>query len=295
MSGARCRAHAASKGGPADNRRGNDLEFKAGADVGGDRPQPAGLNDAGNARRQGGNHVNRNLDRAHRNAGQPGCMFIAADGIDIAAKPGPAQDKAGDQRQHDHVKHRICNAEEPGAAAQGQQQVVVGPELEHHGVAGGHHGQASGNGKHAKGHHKGRHAHIGDEYAVDKRHQQRRGNCRGDAHFNAIARMHGDAQHHAAQNKHRAHRQVNAAGDDDERHAQRDDRHKGDIARDVVEVFRGGEGVRGKGQEHEGEDDRDKDPERLAAQFFRQPALLFLLDCLGHGVCRRRHVIPSGY
>ena len=291
----RCRAHSAGQGSAADNRRGNDLEFKAGADVGGDGPQPAGLNNAGNARRKGGNHVNRNLDRAHRNAGEPGCMFIAADGIDIAAKPGPAQDKAGDQRQYDHVKHRIGNAEKPGAAAQGQKQVMVGPELEHHSVSRGHHGQASGNGEHPKGHHKGRHAHIGNEYAVDQANQKGGGNCRGDAYLNAIARMHGDAQNHAAQDKHRAHRQVDAAGDDDERHPQGDDGHKGDVARDVIKVLRGGEGVGGEGQVDERDDDRDKYPEGLAAQFFRQPAPLFLLDCLGHGVCRRRHVIPSGY
>ena len=293
--GARCRAHAACKGSAADNRCGNDLKLKARANVGGDRPQPAGLNDAGNACRKGGNHVNRNLDRAHGNAGQSRCMFIAADGIDIAAKPGPAQDKAGDQRQNDHVKHRIGNAEEPGAAAQCQQQIMVGPELEHHRVARGHHGQASGNGEHAKCHHKGRHADIGDEYAVNKANQKGRGNCRGDAHFNAVTRMHGDTQHHATETEHRAHRQVDAAGNDDERHAQGDDGHEGDVARDVVEVLRGVEGVRVQGQEHAGEDDRDKDPEGLAAQFFRKPALLFLFNCLGHCACRRRHVIPSKY
>src|SRR3546814_19358664 len=42
------------------------------------------------------------------------------------------QDKAHDQRQHDHVKHRICNAEKPRTTAQIEQSRLIGPEFEHH-------------------------------------------------------------------------------------------------------------------------------------------------------------------
>ena len=96
-------------------------------------------------------------------------MLVAADGEDIAAELGPAQDEAGDQRQHDHVEDRVGDAEEPGAAAEGQQLVVVGAELEHDGVVGGDHGQAAGDRQHAERHHEGREAEIGDQHAVERR------------------------------------------------------------------------------------------------------------------------------
>src|SRR6185295_8470418 len=63
----------------------------------------------------------------------------------------------------------------------------------------------------------------------------------------------------------------------------RDDRHEGDVAGDVVEVLRRREGIGGKGQEDAGEDDGDQHPDRLAAQFRRDPALLFLLYRLVEG------------
>src|ERR671923_214575 len=48
--------------------------------------EPAGLDDAGDAGRQGRDDVDRHLDRADRHAGQGRRMLVAADGIDMAAE-----------------------------------------------------------------------------------------------------------------------------------------------------------------------------------------------------------------
>ncbi len=76
-------------------------------------------------------------------------MLITADGKHIAAELGPAQHKAGKERQYDHVEHRICDAEKPGAAAQRQQLVVIGSKLENDGVVGRNHRQAARNRQHS--------------------------------------------------------------------------------------------------------------------------------------------------
>ena len=79
-------ADAAGEVGAADDGRGDHLQFHAGADIGGDRAEPAGLDDAGNAGRQRRDHVDRDLDRPHRDAGQRRGMLVAADGEDDAGR-----------------------------------------------------------------------------------------------------------------------------------------------------------------------------------------------------------------
>ena len=197
-------------------------------------------------------------------------MLVAADREDIAAELGPAQHEAGEQRQHDHVEHRVGDAEQPGAAAERQQLVVIGPELEHHRVVRGDHRQAARDRQHAERHHERREAEIGDQHAVEGADDERGGDRRGDADLDAVAGVHDDRQHHAAQAQHRADREVDAAGDDHHRHAERDDRDEGDVAGDVVEVLRGGEGIGGERQEDAGDDDRDEHPEGLAGQHRRR-------------------------
>ena len=166
------------------------------------------------------------------------------------------------QRQHDHVKHRVGDAEQPGAAAERQQLIVIGAELENHRVAGRDHRQAAGDRQHAERHHEGRKAEIGDQHAVEGADDQCRGDRGGDADFDAVACMHRHAENHAAQAQHRADRQVDAAGDDDQRHAERDDGDEGDVAGDVVEVLRRREGVGREGQIDAGQDDRATAPRR---------------------------------
>src|SRR5689334_12411187 len=68
--GAERRADAAGQIGAADDCRGDHLQFHARPDVRGHGAEPAGLDDAGDAGREGGDDIDRHLDRAHRDAGQ---------------------------------------------------------------------------------------------------------------------------------------------------------------------------------------------------------------------------------
>src|ERR1700687_1102319 len=75
--------------------------------------------------------------------------------------------------------------------------------------------------------------------------------------------MHDDREDHAAQAEHRADRQIYTAGDDHDRHAQRDHRDKGEVAGDVENVVRGCERIGRKRQEDTGNAYREQDPECL--------------------------------
>ena len=207
-------------------------------------------------------------------------MLVAADRKDMPAEPRPAQDEAGDQRQDDHVDDRVGDAEEEGPAAQRQKLVVVRAELEDHRVVGDDHGEAAGQRQHAERDHEGWKIEIGNQDAVEGADEKRRADGRGDADLDGVARMHDHGEHHGAQAEDRAHRQVDAAADDHQRHAQRDDGREGDVPADIVEVPAGGEGIRCKGQIETGGQERDDDPEGLARNHRTQPARLLVFDGL---------------
>ncbi len=104
--------------------------------------------------------------------------------------------------------------------------------------------------------------------------------------------MHDDRQHHAAQAEYGANGQIDAASDNDQRHAQRDNCDERDVAGDVVDVLGRCKGICRHRQEDAGENDGDQDPECLAAQDRRKPAPLLLPDRL---VKCNRHRRPSSF
>ena len=110
-------ADAAGEVGAADDSGSDDLQLHAGAEIGGHGAEPPGFDDAGEAGRQRRDHVDRDLDPAHRNAGQDRGLLVAADREHVAAEAGPAQHEAGDQRQDHHVDDRVGDPER-GAAAE---------------------------------------------------------------------------------------------------------------------------------------------------------------------------------
>jgi len=140
---------------------------------------------------------------------------------------------------------------------------VIRTELEHHGVVGGDHGEAACDRQHAERDDKWRDTQIGNQHAVDCADQQRRCERGGDADLDAVAGMHHDREDHAAQAQDRTDRQIDATGDDHDRHSQRNDRDESEVAGDVEEIVRGRERIGGKRQENAGQDDRDRHPERL--------------------------------
>ena len=139
-------------------------------------------------------HVDADLDAAHRHAGQHRRLLVAADGEDVPAPARPAEGEAEEQREDGEDDGRVGNVDvrgEPGrrrrrarcpgrprsascrepaarrAAAEADELRVVAAELEDHGVVRHHHGDAARERHHAERHHEGRHADIGDQHAAD--------------------------------------------------------------------------------------------------------------------------------
>ena len=140
-------------------------------------------------------HVDADLDAAHRHAGHRRRLLVAADGEDVPAPSRPAEGEAEDQREHERgttaglgtltmcrrasvesaaergVRARPSRrAAEPAArraAAEADELRVVAAEIEDHGVVRHHHGHAARERHHAERHHEGRHADIGDQHAAD--------------------------------------------------------------------------------------------------------------------------------
>ena len=129
------------------------------------------------------------------------------------------------------------------AAAERQQLRLVGPELVDHPVVRQHHRQAARDRQHAQRDDERRHADVGDQDAVEGADQQRRAERQRHRQPDRHALVHRHADHHARQHQHRADRQVDAAGDDDGRHADRDDGDEGEVARHVEQVLLRGEDV----------------------------------------------------
>ena len=81
---------------------------------------------------------------------------------------------------------------------------MVGTELENDRVVRRDHGQASRNRQHAERHHERRKAEIGDKHAVKRADNEGGAERCGDADSDAVARVHDNRQHHAAQAQHRS-------------------------------------------------------------------------------------------
>ncbi len=93
-------------------------------------------------------------------------------------------------------------------------------------------------------------------------------------------RRHHHAGNHAGKAKYRADRQVDAAGNDHRRHAERDDADEGAIARHVEEVVAGEEGVAGERQIDEGQNGGDEHPECLSRKKLAEGPISLVLNGL---------------
>ena len=107
------------------------------------------------------------LDALHWNARQNRGLLIAADRKDIAAKLRPPQSEAGQQSEHQHVKHWVGNAKDPCAAAQRKQLCLVGTELKHDRVVRHDRRDASRDRQHPQRHHERRETEICDQDAIE--------------------------------------------------------------------------------------------------------------------------------
>ncbi len=190
------RAGTAHEAGAADHRRGDDLQFHAGTDIGRHRAEPARLHDPRNRRGDRGQDVDGNFDAAHRNTGQRRGVLVAADGEDVAAEARPAQHEARREGEHEHIEDGIGDAEGTPPPER-QQPLMVGPELEHDGVVGHHHRETAGDREHAQRHDERWKSHEGDQHPVERAHGHAGGERNEDPDLEAVACVHRDRERHA--------------------------------------------------------------------------------------------------
>src|ERR1700733_5411922 len=118
----------AEQAGAADDRGGDGVQdVVAARDAGGDRAEVGGVDDAHDARRQPAQREREDPDPAQVDAGSPGRLGVAADGVDVPAEPGAAEQEApGDHHDQDHQHHPRH------AAHHGDTDAPVGVTDEHH-------------------------------------------------------------------------------------------------------------------------------------------------------------------
>ena len=105
--GAERRAEPAGQRGAADDGRGDDLEFVAGADRVGDGAKPADQEDRRDGHHESAKGIGGDLDEIDRDAGEARRTLIAADGEQIPAPTRigqqEVQDDDADDKSIDHV------------------------------------------------------------------------------------------------------------------------------------------------------------------------------------------------
>jgi hypothetical protein len=121
-----------------------------------------------------------------------------------------------------------------------------------------------GNRQHAERDHEGRHAHISDQNAVKRADRKRREKRGADPGPDRMARVHHHPQHDSGEADDGSDRQVDAAGNDDRRHAERNDADERKVAGNVEQISLSGERIGRKRQRCHRDHRRDKHPEGLA-------------------------------
>src|SRR5580700_9842521 len=188
-------APAAEQAGAADHRGGHrEQDVVPALDVGGDRAEVGGEDDAHDAGGQPGQGEGDDPDPVQVDARAPGRLGVAADGVDVPAEPGPAEQEAvgheHDQDHQHHPRHAVHDQQEPAA---------VGVADQHHDHAGHRHG-----GDLQPGHAGGRRGELAGPPAAVADHEQTAGQHHGHDHDDpADQRAHGAAldvvQHVAVQ------------------------------------------------------------------------------------------------
>src|SRR5271170_7726603 len=128
-------APAAEQADPADDRGGHrEQDVLAALDTGGDRAEVGGVDNATDAGGQPGQGEGEDPDPVQVDAGPAGRLGVAADGVDVPAEPGPAEQEAVDH------EHRQDHQDDPGHAAHDQEEpAAVDVADEHHGHPGDRH------------------------------------------------------------------------------------------------------------------------------------------------------------
>ncbi|EGE60939.1 hypothetical protein RHECNPAF_13300125 [Rhizobium etli CNPAF512] len=254
-------ARAAEQACSADHDRRDGLEHQA-------RPSRGfGVENVGDRQEAGERCQQRRRDIGHefrpldRDAKQIGSRRTAADGIEPAACHHLLQEEF-DCDQEDHAEEDVIRNAGYQAAAVEEPEVRIADR--HRAPVGDDEGERAGDGKGDERYDEGRQTGDRDEEAVDR--SEKKSDAEADQACRDAAKpvCHRLRGHHAGQGEDRADGEVDTAGDDDKQDAQRHDDKRRTGLRDIGEVAPG-ERLRNlradrKGQQHDGESDRNLRP-----------------------------------
>src|SRR5262245_7145611 len=255
------RAAAAEDGHATNHDRGDDVELGVDAGVRVERAEPGRVERAGQAREGTARDEREEHAPADPKAGQPGRLRIRTDRVQIAPGPVGAQYEPGDdhnghreQCEHRNALHRRRpHPQQPGRHVGRVDLLAAGPGV----VDAPEHVQR------AEGDHECRHPGGRDEPTVDRAAGRAEGGGHDDGDRDGQAR---GGQEQAAggeggQSQHRSDRQVDVAGDDDDRLPDRGDGEDRGPEQQVLDALRGQEAWVGHGrdpdQQHEGGEDAE--------------------------------------
>ena len=219
------RALAAAEADAAEHGRGQHGHLEPDADIAADGAEPRGEKQ----RADRGQHAARGVaqrDRApHRNAGIVGRAARAADRGDMPSRPQAGQKDMPEDRDHDIDQHHAGNAGDNAAAHEipGREVGEGGGDLvgivEQQQIVGG----AIDDQRDQRGD-EGAQPQIADQEAVDGA-EHRAAHQRRDDHrrHRPVQDVEAEQRAEIAQREHRSDRKVDAADDDDERHAEHDE------------------------------------------------------------------------
>ena len=189
------------------------------------------------ARKASGQRAERVDDQcrlAHVDAGEPRDLGAAADCIERPARRAVREDNPGDHDDRDH--HRDRHGEEPEMADDREIGEPIGKADDLLAI-GDDAGDAAGDRHHGERRDESGHVEARDHeprrHAAERGGDQRGHNRDPERPAEIVAEI---AHHHAGQRQHRADREVDAADQDDQSHADRHDAEHRDLIEDVQEV-----------------------------------------------------------
>src|SRR5690348_8679240 len=248
---------AAEQAGAADDHAGDDAQVGGGLPADRGRLEERQVEPAAEAGQQAGQGVDHDQVAADLQAGPPARLGVGAERVGMQPEPGPVQqddpehhDDRGDDDQPRYLPDDVAEADRVDHDGRHVAQVhAAGDDL----------GQAQGHAEGAERDDERRDLGPRDQEPVE----QAPGQPAGDGHHGADdgrapALAAADVGHHlvgyhAAEDQDAAYRQVDAAGDDHEGHADGQDRQDGGVLQDPADVEHGQEGA----GLHDREDDHD--------------------------------------